>query len=122
MRRAHAAGLKAICWFLGDCMPLVEDIARAGYDMLVIEESRIGYSSDVGEMRRRVGTDLCLSGWAPELAMLFDDRETLRWQIEDQYEAAGRDGAFIYSTSMLDSGVNPDTVEFFCQKVAECQA
>ena len=118
---AHAAGLKAICWFLGDCLPLVEDLARVGYDMLVIEESRIGYRSDVGEMRRRVGTDLCLSGWVPELAMLYDDRDAIARHVEEQYEAAGRDGAFIFSTSMLDSSVDPDTVDFFCQKVLECQ-
>ena len=120
VKMAHDAGLKAICWFLGDCMPLVENIARAGYDMLVIEESRIGYSSDVGEMRRRVGNDLCLSGWVPELAMINDDRETITRHVEEQYKAAGQDGAFIFSTSMLDSSVNPDTVDFLCEKVHEC--
>jgi hypothetical protein len=57
----------------------------------------------------------------PELAMLRDDRETIARCIEEQYEAAGSDGALIFSTSMLDSGVNPETVDFFCEKVAGCQ-
>ena len=121
VRRAHTAGLEAICWFLGDCLPLVEDLAGIGYDMLIIEESRVGYSSDVGEMRRRIGNDLCLSGWVPELAMIRDDRETIRRHIEAQYDAAGRDGAFIFSTSMLDSSVNPETVDCFCEVVSQCR-
>lgn len=119
VRMCHKAGMKAACWFLGDCLPIIEDITRAGYDLLALEQSRGTYSSDVGEMRRRVGNDLCLTGWVPEMAMIRDDREEIVRCVEEQVEAAGRDGAFIFSTSMMDSSVDPDTVDFLCQKVKE---
>ena len=119
VKMCHNAGMKAVCWFLGDCLPLIEDIARAGYDLLAIEQSRGTYSSDVGEMRRRVGKDLCLTGWVPEMAMIRGDRDEITRCVEEQVEAAGRDGAFIFSTSMLDSSVDPDTVDFLCRKLKE---
>ena len=73
-------------------------------------------------MRRRVGNRLCLTGWVPELAMIRDERDAIARCVEEQVDAAGRDGAFIFSTSMLDSTVNPETVDFFCQKVKECSS
>ncbi len=119
VKMCHDHGIKVICWFLGDCMPLVEDLTRAGYDMLVLEQPRIGYRVDLKEIRDRVGNDLCISGWIPELAMLNDDRETIDRCIDEQVNAAGRDGAFIFSTSMLDSNVRPETADYFCAKVKE---
>ena len=118
----HQAGMKAVCWFLGDCIPLVEDIARAGYDLLALEQPRANYRSDVGEMRQRVGNDLCLTGWVPELSMIQDDREQIARCVEEQVAAAGREGSFIFSTSMLDSSVDPETVDYLCEKVKECSA
>lgn len=119
VKMCHDKGIKAVCWFLGDCMPLVEYIAEAGYDLLAIEEPRRGYSSDVGEMRRRAGRSLCITGWIPELAVITGDREAIARCVDEQIEAAGRDGAFAFTTPLLDSNVNPETVEFFCNKVLE---
>jgi uroporphyrinogen-III decarboxylase len=113
----HKENLRAICWFLGDCTPLVELIADAGYDMLVLEQPRCGYDVNLGEIRKRVGNDLCLSGWLPELDIIQDNRDVLRKLIYGQYESAGQDGAFIFSTSMLDSSVNPETIDYICDLV-----
>lgn len=117
VRIVHDARLRAICWFLGDCMPLLEDLADAGYDLLMLEQGRGSYTSDVGQMRRRVGNKLCISGWLPELALLNDDRETIRRHLHEQYNAAGRDGAYVISTSMVDSNVAPETIEFICREL-----
>jgi len=113
----HSRNMKAICWFLGDCLPLVEDLAEAGYDALILEQGRGAYSSDVGAMRKRVGNELCLSGWLPEIAVLKDDRETIRRHIHEQYESAGTNGAFLFATSILDSNVNPETIDFVCKEI-----
>ena len=76
-------------------MPLIEDLARAGFDMVILEQPRIGYKVDVGRMRKMVGNDLCISGWVPELAMINDDREIIEKCIYEQINAAGKDGAFV---------------------------
>jgi hypothetical protein len=44
------------------------------------------YSCDPSELRRRVGNDLCITGWTYELDMIRNDRaaiaRTIRHQIE----------------------------------------
>ncbi|MDO8686313.1 MAG: hypothetical protein Q7J78_06560 [Clostridiales bacterium] len=119
MELCHKENIKAICWFLGDCMPLIEDIADVGYDLLVLEQPRIGYDVNLKEIRNRVDNDLCISGWLTELEILKDDRESIKRHIYEQYECAGQDGAFIYSTSMSDSNVNPETIDYICDFVGE---
>lgn len=113
----HTQGVQAIIWFLGDCLPLVEDIAAAGYDLLYVEQSRRGYSCDPGEIRRRVGNDLCITGWAYEQDMIHDDRPAISRTIREQIESAALDGAFIYGTTFLTGEVAPETVDFMCEQI-----
>ena len=113
----HRHGTQAIIWFLGDCLPLVEDIAAAGYDLLYVEQGRRGYSSDPAEFRRRIGNDLCVTGWTWEHDMIADDRPAIAHTVREQIESAARDGAFIYGTTFLTAEVRPETVDFMCQEI-----
>ena len=113
----HRAGTRAILWFLGDCLPLVEDIAAAGYDLLYVEQGRRGYNCDPAVIRKRVGNDLCITGWTWEQDMIRDDRDAISRTIQDQIQRAGRDGAFIFGTTFLTGEVNPSTVDFMCSQV-----
>jgi hypothetical protein len=113
----HASGLRAIIWFLGDCLPLVEDIAEAGYDLLYVEQGRRGYSCDPALFRQRVGNDLCITGWTYELDMIRDDRSAIARTIRHQIETAAQDGAFIYGTTYLTGEVAPETVDFMCEEI-----
>jgi uroporphyrinogen-III decarboxylase len=106
-----------VLWFLGDCLPLVEDIARAGYDLLHIEQDRRGYSSDPAEFRKRIGTDLCITGWTYELDMINDNREAISHTIRHQIETAGQEGAFIYGSTFIGADVAPETVDFMYEEV-----
>jgi len=113
----HEHGARAIIWFLGDCLPLVEDIAAAGYDLLYIEQGRRGYSCDPVEFRRRVGSDLCITGWTWEQDMMKDDRAAIARTVQEQVESAAQDGAFIYGTTFLTAEVAPETVDFMCEEI-----
>ena len=113
----HRIGTRAILWFLGNCLPLSEDIAAAGYDLLYVEQGRRGYSCDPTEIRKRVGNDLCITGWTWEHDMIRDDRGAISVTVRDQIESAGRDGAFIYGTTFLTAEVSSDTVDFMCREI-----
>lgn len=113
----HENGVRAVLWFLGDCLPLVEDIAEAGYDLLYVEQDRRGYTSDPAELRKRIGTDLCITGWTYELDMINDDREAISKTIRHQIENAGQDGAFVYGSTYIGADVNPATVDFMFEEV-----
>lgn len=113
----HQNGVRAVMWFLGDCLPLVEDIAEAGIDLLYIEQDRRGYNSDPAEFRKRIGTDLCITGWTYEWDMIKNNREALRKTIQHQIETAGKDGAFIFGSTFISADVAPDTVVFMAEEV-----
>jgi uroporphyrinogen-III decarboxylase len=121
-REAREAGMKALMWFLGDCMPLLEDIVQTGVDGLVVEQSRRAYGSDPGEIRKVVGQRLCVYGWSPEWAMLRDDRRAITAEVERQVREAGLDGAFVMGTTYLTAEVACETVDFFCDEVLRLNA
>jgi hypothetical protein len=118
VEEAKRHGLKVLFWFLGDCMPLLEDIVRLGIDGLVVEQPRRGYCSDPCEVRRIVGKRICVYGWSPELAMVRGDRETIARTVERQIRVAGMDGAFVMGSTYLTCEVACETVDFFCDEVA----
>lgn len=118
VEEAKRHGLKVLFWFLGDCIPLLEDIVGLGVDGLVVEQPRRGYSTDPGEVRRIVGKRICVYGWSPELAMIKGDREAISRTIEKQIQDAGLDGAFVMGSMYLTSEVSCETVDFFCDEVA----
>lgn len=115
---AKRHGMKVLFWFLGDCMPLLDDIVELGVDGLVVEQPRRGYSSDPGEIRAIVGKSICVYGWSPELAMIRGDRAVISRTIEQQIRDAGLDGAFIMGSTYLTNEVACETVDFFCKEVA----
>jgi len=119
VREAKRLGLKVLMWFLGDCMPLLEDIVELGIDGLVVEQPRRGYSSEPGEIRRIVGKRMCVFGWSPELAMIKGDRDEISKTVEMQIRAAGLDGAFAMCSTYLTNEVTCETVEFFCNEIVK---
>lgn len=118
VREAKRLGLKVLFWFLGDCMPLLEDIVQLGVDALVVEQPRRGYSSDPGEIRRVVGQRLCVYGWSPELPMINGDKAAIARAVESQIRAAGLDGGFVMGSTYLTNEVACETVDYFASEVA----
>lgn len=117
VERARACGLQTLFWFLGDCMPLLEDLVELGIDALVVEQDRRGYSSDPAEIRRRVGTSLCVFGWNWELDFIHDRRERITHEVERQIRAAGAYGAFVMGTTYMTSEVSLEALDHFCAEV-----
>ena len=114
--RAHRRGIKAFSWFLGDCIPVLEDLIETGIDVLMLEQERHGYTSDPVLIRRHVGDRLCITGWNDELAVVADRRDILTRNVAHQIVAA-ETGPFMASTSYLTADASVDAVEFYCREV-----
>jgi len=105
---AHQHGMKVYIWYLGDLMPLLEDIAATGVDAIYGEQGRKQYSADVVEMRRRLGERTCLVGFNDEDALIAGDFAALERDMARQIEGAGRDGAFIMGTTYVTEATPPE--------------
>ena len=112
-------GLFSLVWFLGDCLPLCKWLADAGIDCLYVEQPRRGYSSDPGKFRKMVGNRITLTGWTGELETIRNDHPAIEKRLKEQFEAAGRDGAFIFGTTYLTNETRPEAIDFFCKKGME---
>ena len=117
VEECHRAGVKAIMWFLGDCMPLLRDIRALGFDALWVEQGRRGHSSDLSVMRGEMGSEFCLFGWVWEYDLVRDRRESIRQTVRQQISEAGRDGAFVAATRYLTRETDPSTMDFACEEV-----
>jgi uroporphyrinogen-III decarboxylase len=114
---ARRCGLQVLFWFLGGCMPLLDDLVELGIDGLVIEQDRRGYSSDPIEIRRRIGKNICVYGWNWELDFINGRRGNITREVERQINGAGADGAFVMGTTYMTSEVQLEAVDHFCQEV-----
>ena len=114
--RAHRHGMIALSWFLGDCIPVLEDLVETGIDVLMLEQERRGYISDPVVIRRYVGDRLCLTGWNNELAVINDRRDILAGDVAHQMTAA-ETGPYMASTSYLTAEASIEAVEFYCKEV-----
>jgi hypothetical protein len=114
---ARRHGLQVLFWFLGDCLPLLDDLVELGIDGLVVEQDRRGYSSDPVEIRRRVGRNVCVYGWNWELDFIEDRRDNITREVERQMRGAGADGAFVMGTTYMTSEVQLEAVDHFCREV-----
>ena len=90
IHRAHAAaikqaGLLAILYNTGNCLPYLPQLAAQGWDALSLEERCKGVEQDLAAIRRAVGPGLCLFANFDSYLLLAGDRariaeETARLQ------------------------------------------
>ena len=113
---ARDAGLLVLNWFLGDLMPILDQVMELPLDALVLEQGRKGYAIDPVEIRQRVGESFCLFGFGFENDYCTDNRPGLRAELVRQLEGAGVDGAFVVGTPILPPNAQPDTVDYYFEE------
>lgn len=108
VRECQALGMKAILYVAGDVTPRLPCLAEMAPDALAVEESKKGFTLDIGAIRAAVGPDLCLFGNLDAYGVLergSDDE--LRTEIARQLHAARADqGAFVMG---IGSPITPAT-------------
>jgi hypothetical protein len=112
-RSAREAGLFVLNWFLGDLMPILDQVLQLPIDALVLEQGRKGYEIDPVEIRRRVGSRLCLFGFGLENDYCEFNRESLTAELARQIDGAGRDGAFVVGTPIIPPNALPEALDYY---------
>jgi hypothetical protein len=115
-RTAKDEGLYALHWFLGDLMPVLDKVLELPIDALVLEQGRKGYEKDPVEIRKRVGPDLCIFGYAFENDFCEFNREGLLVELGRQIEGAGSNGAFVVGTPIMPPNARPEAVDFYFEQ------
>ena len=116
---ARDAGLYVLDWFLGDLMPILDQVMELPLDALVLEQGRKRYDIDPVEIRRRVGPRFCLFGFGFENDYCTSDREGLRAELERQFRGAGADGAFVVGTPIMPPNARPEAVDFYFEQARQ---
>jgi hypothetical protein len=114
---ARDAGLFVLHWWLGDLMPVLDQVMKLPMDALVLEQGRKGYESDPVAIRRRVGDAFCLFGYGYENDYCEDHRAGLAAEFRRQFEGAGRQGAFVAGTPILPPNSVPEAVDAYFETV-----
>ena len=107
------AGFFVIDWFLGDLMPLLDQVMELPIDALFLEQGRKGYVTDPVDIRKRVGPHFCLIGFGFEEDYIRFNREALTRELQRQISSAGGGGAFIAGTPIMPPDAQPAAVDFY---------
>jgi len=114
----HRAGLKAILYNTGNVLPFLAAMKEMGWDALSVEERVKGVEIPIGDVREAVGPGQCLFGNFDAYALLRGDRAEIESEIHRQFDAAGRDGAFVMGTgSPVCDGTDPEVIDFWLDTV-----
>jgi len=113
---ARDAGLYVLDWFLGDLLPILDQVMELPLDALVLEQGRKRYVIDPVEIRRRVGPRFCLFGFGFENDYCTFNRRGLRFELERQFQGAGADGAFVVGTPIMPPNAQPDAVDYYFEQ------
>jgi len=110
---AKDLGLYVLNWFLGDLMPILDQVMELPMDALVLEQGRKGYEIDPVAIRERVGPRFCLFGFGRENDYCTFNREGLSSELARQIRGAGSDGAFVVGTPIMPPNAQPEAVDFY---------
>lgn len=110
---AKRQGLFVLNWYLGDLMPMLDQVMKLPMDALVLEQGRKTYEIDPVKIRRRVGDKFCLFGFGFENDYCTFDRHSLTTELQRQFDGAGRDGAFIAGTPIMPPNAQPAAVDYY---------
>jgi len=110
---AKEAGLFVLNWFLGDLMPILDQVMQLPLDALVLEQGRKGYEIDPVKIRKRVGERFCLFGFGFEDDYCQFNRRGLTEELTRQLAGAGRRGAFVAGTPIMPPNAQRAAVDYY---------
>ena len=94
-KKVAEMGMVPIVYFLGDVLPLIEDINQLGVKALLVEEPKKGYALNGTEIRKRLDEGITLFGNLDSVyILLYGKVEDVRTEAAKQLEAA-KYGRFI---------------------------
>ena len=104
-RALKQMGFRVVLYFCGSIQDRLQHLARLEADALALEESKKGWTVDIGDVRRQVGEGRCLLGNIDVVLLRDGGRDDIAAEVERQVRAAGP-AAFVTS---VGSPVTLDT-------------
>ena len=112
----HARGFWVVYYPMGNATPHLEPMRDLDWDALSLEESRKGYTIDIGEVRRTMGPDRLLFGNVATILIEQGGRDALIAEARRQIAAVAGNGRFILSCGTpIIPGTPADRVKLFCE-------
>jgi uroporphyrinogen-III decarboxylase len=118
----RAAGMKSIYYYCGDPAGKWDLLFAAGADALSLEESKKGFTIEIGEVVERAGGRCAVLGNLDAIGLLPNGTEAqLRAELQRQIEAGRRSGGrFVMSLgSPVTPGTTVERVRRYCDMVHE---
>lgn len=110
---AKRLGLFVLNWYLGDLMPVLDQVMQLPMDALVLEQGRKGYDIDPVAIRRRVGNRFSLCGFGFENDYCTFNRAGLTAELQRQIDGAGQHGAFIAGAPIIPPNARREAVDYY---------
>jgi len=82
-------GFRVVFYFCGSIQDRLDELARLDADALAFEESKKGWTVDIGVVREQLGVDRCLLGNIDAVLVRDGSPETLAAEVRRQIERAG---------------------------------
>lgn len=106
--KTREIGLVPIVYFLGDILPLIEDINKLGASALLVEESKKTFNLDIIEIRKRLSEDITLFGNLDSVyKLLGGSADDVAAETVNQLKAA-RYGRFVMTNGCPIAFNTPD--------------
>lgn len=119
----HTVGHKAVYHTCGGMMPLLEMIAANGCDASeTLSCPEVGGDvTDIGEVKRRIGDQVCLIGGMNQFQILTEGTpEQIRAEVRRLFEQAGQGGGYICSACDHFFETPPENLQAYADAAREC--
>jgi len=111
----NGLGFKTVLVHGGSALPVLDVLKEIPWHGLLVEESRKNYQNDIGQVRRKLGTNRALFGNVDMQLLEEGSDQALLAEVRRQIDAAGRDAPFIVACgSPLTAATTADRLRLFC--------
>ena len=121
--RLRKMGLISISYFLGDVLPLIEDLKQMNLDGLMVEEPKKQYALDIGEIYDRLERQVCLFGNLDSVYVLErGSRDDVIRETRRQIQRCNRGGFIMTNGCPISFGTPAENIHAMLDTVRESRA
>jgi len=113
-------GIRAISYYCGNVMPILEYLKQLGIDGLLVEESRKNFTIDILKIKETLEGKVCTFGNLDTVSVLWrGSPNDISRAVRDQMRAASGGGFIAANGSPIAPGTPHKNIDFFIKSVRE---
>jgi len=117
-RAIQKMGMKAVSYYCGNVMPILEFLKQLDIDGLLVEESRKNFIIDILKIKEALEGKVCIFGNLDTVSVLWKGSlNDISRAVKDQMRAASGGGFIAANGSPIAPGTPPENVDFFIKSV-----